>query len=402
MNYSKEEVSLFVSEDDVKFIRLAFCDVFGRQKNIAIMPDELDRAFEKGIPFDGTSIEGFGSAARSDLFLKPDSSTLMGMPWRPDHDKVIRMLSDITYPNGESFECDTRKLLSKAIKKAADAGIYFTFGSEQEFYLFELDQNGKPSNIPYDEAGYMDIAPDDKGENIRREVCLTLERIGIHPENSHHERGPGQNEIDFRASDPLTAADNFLTFRTVVKIVAKRNGLCADFSPLPVPDKAGNGFHINISVKSKDGKDYLNSVMAGVLKMAREMTVFLNPVQESYNRLGRNGAPRFVSWSEGNRSQLVRIPEEQCGERKAELRSPDAMANPYLAYALIIYAGLYGIENGLELPESVDEMPEYQNESPDDKLQKLPETIEEAKLLAKESGFIAEHIPKAIVDIYCK
>ena len=401
MKYSKEEVMQYVMEDDVKFIRLAFCDVFGKQKNISIMPEELARAFEYGITFDASSVEGFGDETHSDLFLKPDSETLMGLPWRPEHGKVVRMFSDVTYPSGKIYECDTRYLLKKAIKDAANAGVSFFFGAEQEFYLFNLDQNGKPGKEPYDEAGSMDIAPEDKGENIRREICLTLEQMGIRPESSHHEEGPGQNEIDFRYSDPLTAADNVMTFQTVVKTVARRNGLHADFSPKPLENQPGNGFHINLSVKSEDGLDALPFVIAGVLEKAAEMTVFLNPTAESYVRFGNHKAPRYITWSSENRSQLVRIPAAFGEYRRAELRSPDPTANPYLAFALIIYAGLYGIRNRLALPVAADFNLFKANTKALDKYQRLPNTLDEARALAAQSAFIVEHIPETILDIYC-
>lgn len=401
MKYSKEEVMQYVAEDDVKFIRLAFCDVFGKQKNISIMPEELSRAFEYGIAFDASSVEGFGDETHSDLFLKPNSETLMGLPWRPEHGKVVRMFSDVTYSSGQFYECDTRYLLKKAIKDAKDAGISFFFGAEQEFYLFNLDQNGKPTKEPYDDAGYMDIAPEDKGENIRREICLTLEQMGIRPESSHHESGPGQNEIDFRYSDPLTAADNVMTFQTVVKTVAYRNGLYADFSPKPLENLPGNGFHINLSVKTADGTDHLPYVIAGILDKAAEMTAFLNPTEASYRRFGHSRAPRFISWSSENRSQLVRIPAAHGEYRRAELRSPDPTANPYLAFALILYAGLYGIQNRLDMPRAVDSNLFKANADILEKLQKLPDSLEEACLLAKQSAFIQTHVPAAVLNIYC-
>ena len=228
MKYSKEEVIQFVAEEDVKFIRMAFCDIYGKQKNISIMPGELERAFEYGI--DASAIDGFGGEVHSDLFLHPDTSTLCVLPWRPEHGKVVRMFCTVTYPDGTPFEADTRALLRKAAEDAEKEGISFAFGSEMEFYLFKCDENGEPTNIPYDNAGYMDVAPEDKGENVRREICLTLERMGINPESSHHEEGPGQNEIDFCYSHAITAADDALTFRSVVLAVAARNGLCADFS----------------------------------------------------------------------------------------------------------------------------------------------------------------------------
>lgn len=401
MKYSRDEIKQYVKEDDVKFIRLAFCDVFGKQKNISIMPEELDRTFEYGIAFDASSVEGYGDEMHSDLFLMPDSETLMTLPWRPEHGKVVRMFSNVTYPSGKAYECDTRYLLKKAILAADDAGVSFYFGAEQEFYLFELDQNGKPTKIPYDEAGYMDMAPEDRGENIRREICLTLQQMGIQPESSHHEGGPGQNEIDFRYSDPLVAADNVMTFQTIVKTVAHRNGLFADFSPKPLENQPGNGFHINMSIKSEDGKDKLPNIIAGVLEKTPEMTVFLNPTEESYLRFGHNRAPRYVSWSSENRSQLVRIPAAQGEYRRAELRSPDPTANPYLAFALIIYAGLYGIKKSIDIPKAVDYNLFKANADLISSLRKIPDSFDEACLLAKQSSFIAEYIPPAVLDIYC-
>ena len=238
MNYSIDEVLQYVQEEDVKFIRLAFCDVFGRQKNISILPDELPRAFETGIAFDASAIAGFCDEAHSDLLLRPDPSALTLLPWRPERGKVIRMFSDVTHPDGTPFAGDSRALLRRVALDAERQGLSFAFGSEQEFYLFRLDENGEATKIPYDTAGYMDIAPEDKGENIRREICLTLEQMGINPERSHHEQGPGQNEIDFRYADALTAADSAQTFQTVVRTVAGRNGLLADFSAKPLQNDA--------------------------------------------------------------------------------------------------------------------------------------------------------------------
>lgn len=401
MKYSREEVSQFIMEEDVKFIRLTFCDVFGRQKNISIMPDELSRAFTHGIAFDASAIEGFGDETHSDLLLHPDTDTLMILPWRPEHGKVVRMFCSITYPDGRIFECDTRSILKKAVKDAEEAGLSFSFGSEQEFYLFKLDDNGERTNIPYDNAGYMDIAPDDKGENIRREICLTLEQMGIRPESSHHEEGPGQNEIDFRYSSPLTAADNAQTFQAIVKTVAGRNGLFADFNPKPIKDKAGNGFHINMSVKSSDNSDNLYYMIAGVLDKISDITAFLNPSEESYERFGRCKAPGYISWSSENRSQLVRIPAAEGKYRRAELRSPDPTANPYLAFALIIYASIYGIQNKLNLPPAANINLYKADKSTLSKFKRLPETLETACNIAAVSDFIKERIPAPVLNIYC-
>ena len=401
MKYSKEEVMQYVREEDVKFIRLAFCDVFGKQKNISIMPEELSRAFECGIAIDASAIAGFGDENHSDLFLHPDADTLMPLPWRPEHGRVVRMFCYITHPDGKTFECDTRSILKKAIQDSQNAGFQFFFGAEQEFYLFTLDDNGTPTQEPYDSAGYMDIAPEDRGENIRREVCLTLEQMGIQPESSHHEEGPGQNEIDFRYSDPLTAADNAMTFQTVVKTIARRNGLFADFSPKPLEDKPGNGFHINISVKSSDNTDYMNYMIAAILDKVADMTVFLSPTENSYQRFGSNKAPRYISWSSENRSQLVRVPAAVGKYQRAELRSPDPSSNTYLAFALLIYAIMDGIQNKLELPGPAD-MNLYKADADTlAKFEQLPGDFKSACAAAVNSNFIKEHIPDAILDIYC-
>ena len=401
MKYSKQEVIQYVQEEDVKFIRLSFCDVFGKQKNISIMPSELPRAFEYGIAFDASAIAGFGDETHSDLLLHPEADTLMILPWRPEHGRVVRMFCNITYPDGTPFECDSRTILKNAVQEAEASGYQFFFGAEQEFYLFKLNENGEPTKEPYDQAGYMDIAPEDKGENIRREVCLTLEQMGIRPESSHHEEGPGQNEIDFRYSDPLTAADNAMTFQTVVKTVAQRNGLFADFSPKPLADKPGNGFHINMSVKSSDNTDHMNYMIAGVLDKVADMTVFLNTTENSYQRFGSNKAPRYISWSSENRSQLVRIPAAVGEYRRAELRSPDPSANTYLAFALMIYASLHGIQNKIELPPPAD-MNLYKADAATlATFKQLPGDLNTACMLAVNSSFIKEHIPAAILDIYC-
>ena len=401
MKYSKDEVIQYIHEEDVKFIRLSFCDVFGRQKNISIMPQELERAFSYGIAFDASAIAGFGDESRSDLLLHPDAETLAPLPWRPEHGRVVRMFAGITYPDGRPFECDTRSLLKKAISEAKAEGHSFSFGAEQEFYLFRLDADGHPTKLPYDNAGYMDIAPDDRGENIRREICLTLEQMGIQPESSHHEEGPGQNEIDFRYSDALTAADNAMTFQTIVKTVARSNGLIADFTAKPLEDKPGNGFHINVSVRSEGSDDYLKYVIAGILDKISDITAFLNPTENSYARLGRSKAPAYVSWSNENRSQLIRIPAAFGEYRRAELRSPDPTANPYLAFALIIWAGIHGIKNRLELPASENLNLYKTTLEALSKYRRLPQNLGAACMVASQSDFVRAHIPSSILDIYC-
>lgn len=403
MNYSKQEVMQFVSEEDVKFIRLAFCDVFGKQKNISIMPEELERAFEHGIAIDASAVAGFGGDVHSDLFLHPDPETLAALPWRPEHGRVVRMFCSVCYPDGTVFENDTRSILKKAVETADKVGYEFYFGSEMEFYLFTLDDYGKSVKIPHDRASYMDIAPYDKGENIRREICLTLKEMGIFPESSHHEEGPGQNEIDFRYSDALSAADNALTFRKVVQDIAIHNGLWASFSPKPLDDAPGNGFHINISVKSKHNESGIHeSMIEGILEKVPEMTIFLNQKDESYKRLGSHKAPKYISWSSENRSQLIRIPAAFGEYRRMELRSPDPRANPYLAFALLIYAGLYGIQNKLKLCEPSDINLYNADELTLSKYKTLPLTREDAVALMKDSEFIKNNLPEMLIKAYSK
>lgn len=393
MDFSYEELMNFIDEEDVKFIRLAFSDINGKQKNISIMPGELERAFRDGISFDASAVPGFAKEIKSDLFLFPDSSTLSILPWRPTHGRVVRMFCDIKYPDDRPFVEDSRYILKQAVAKAKKMGIRCYFGSEFEFYLFKTDEEGNSTGVPFDRAGYMDIAPEDKGENIRREICFMLVDMGIKPESSHHEEGYGQNEIDFRYSDALSAADNAATFKTVVRTVAMRNGLYADFSPKPMADDSGNGMHINMSIKSDDGKDYTEQFMAGIMTHIGEMTAFLNPVEESYHRLGEKKAPKYITWSKENRSQLIRIPAAKGEFKRIELRSPDPEANPYIAYTLLIHAGLDGIKRNLTLPEAMDIDLFNASEEVLKDLTSLPQSLEEAWEKAVTSEFIREILP---------
>lgn len=388
MIYTAQEVFDFVKEEDVKFIRLAFCDTRGRQKNISILPSELHRAFEDGISFDASAICGFGGAEKSDLLLFPDPSTLNVLPWRPSHGKVVRMFCDIRHPDGTPFARDTRAILRRAVADAKAAGITVQFGAEIEFYLFKTDENGDPTKIPFDHATYMDVAPEDKGENVRREICLTLLDMGIQPESSHHEEGPGQNEIDFRYSDAMRAADDAMNFITVVKATATQNGLYADFSPKPLENESGNGLHINMSVKCADGTDRTPAFMAGILAHIRDLTAFLNPSEASYRRFGKCKAPKFVTWSHENRSQLIRIPAAKGEYRRIELRSPDPSANPYLAYALLIWAGLDGIAKDMCPAPAVNLNLLTAPESETREFDTLPGSLEEAVALAGGSTLV--------------
>ncbi|MDD7280923.1 glutamine synthetase family protein [Floccifex sp.] len=400
MNY--REILDFVHDEDVKFIRLSFCDVFGKQKNVSILPEELPKAFKEGISIDGSAIVGFLDEQDSDLFLYPDPETCCILPWRSLEGQVLRMECQIKNPDDTPFERDCRYILKQAIQAAKEKGIVFHFGTEFEFYLFKLDENENNTFIPLDQGGYMDVSPEDKGEDVRRDICYTLADMGIHPEASHHEEGPGQNEIDFRYSDALQAADNAQTFKWVVKAISKSSGLYADFGPKPLKQEAGNGLHINVSIDASDGNSYLYNVIAGVLEHLEEMTLFLNSTESSYERIGKRKAPKYISWSKHNRTQAIRIPATKNGKDRFEIRTPDPHCNPYLAFALIIYAGLDGIERKLQVPEQVDENLYQAKEDTTSHLKAIPSSIRKASTVASESDFIRKYIPKKIIDAYLK
>ena len=385
--YSESDVLEYVQEEDVKFVRLAFFDLRGVQKNISIMAGQLQSAFENGVSFDASAIYGFETPEKSDLFLHPDPTTISIIPWRPNTGKVVRMFCTISYPDGTPYKKDCRTLLSKAVKKARDEfGIEFRFGTEIEFYLFKLDEKGEPTKVPFDNAGYMDIAPEDRGENIRREICFTLEQMGMHPESSHHEEGPGQNEIDFHYSDALSAADNAATFKWIVRTRASSAGLYADFSPKPLADKPGSGFHINISCSDNTKK---RNVLAGILKHAEELTYYMNCTELSYARLGSFKAPCCIAWGNENRSVFIRVPSTTNADTsRLEIRTPDSECNVYIVFTLLIYAALDGIKNNLEPPEDVKE--NLFEKTASAKFKTLPDTLDAAKKIAAKSSFIKE------------
>lgn len=410
MNYSISEVLRFVEENDVKFIRLAFCDVFGTMKNLSIMAEQLPRAFETGISFDASAVRGFMNVEESDLLLFPDPSTLSLLPWRPQHGRVARLLCDIRHPDGESFAGDGRQILRQTSSLLLSKGYQCKIGPECEFYLFETDDSGLPTCNPQDRGGYLDIAPLDKGENIRREICLTLEEMEIQPESSHHEQGPGQNEIDFRYSDALSAADNLVGFKAVVRSVASQNGLYASFLPAPLPDCSGSGLHVNMSLSKNDvnlfqvgtGKHnpQSESFIAGILCHVSEITAFLNPLVSSYRRLGRFEAPKYITWSHQNRSQLIRIPPATGEYARMELRSPDPSCNPYLAFSLLLRAGLDGIEQGMELEQPTNY--DLYRASPEvlRNIRTLPANLGEAIAEARKSLFVKTALPPRTVHLY--
>lgn len=411
MSSTIKEVLLFVAQNDVKFIRLAFCDLFGTQKNISIMPDELEKAFYDGISFDGSNISGFSTIENSDLLLFPDPTTLNVLPWRPQQGRVARFYCDIKNSDKSPYQFDTRSILKSAVKRCEDMGYIAKIGTECEFYLFKTDENGEPSNKCFDYGSYLDVSPLDKGENVRREICLCLEEMGIMPESSHHESGPGQNEIDFKYSDALEAADNFLTFKSVVKAIASRNGLYATFMPKPIENTSGSGLHLNISL-SKNGYNIFKSdsshnevaenFIAGILDEISQITAITNPIINSYDRFGSFEAPKYISWGYNNRSQLIRIPSAVGEKTRMELRSPDCSVNPYLAFAAILHLGLDGIKKDKKLPPQTNCNLFNADKSLTSKLKVLPDSLDKALVELEDSEFAKYTLGKDIISKYIK
>lgn len=410
MNTTANEVLEFVKENDIKFIRLGFCDLLGNPKNISIISNELQSAFESGVSFDAHAICGFRDVTRSDLLLFPDPATLTVLSWRPGPGRVAHFYCDIKNPDGSEYLHDGRVLLKQVSQRAEKMGYVCKIGAECEFYLFKTDEHGEPTDVTIDRGGYLDISPLDRGEDIRREIILTLEEMGIKPETSHHEQGPGQNEIDFKFSNAIESADNLLTFKSVVKSVAARRGLFASFMPKPLPDVAGSGMHINLSLTQNGRNIFKNineghsniaeSFIAGILARTPEITLFLNPISNSYERFGKFEAPKFVSWSHQNRSQLIRIPAAIGEKVRMELRSPVPSLNPYLAFALVIAAGLDGIEKDIALPPSVDVDLFMADESVTKDLTPLPDSLDKAIYLAENSDFVKRTIGEELLSKY--
>lgn len=414
MSYNKIGALRFVEDNDIRFIKLQFCDILGELKTISISPKQLDKAFDEGISFDASSIKGFSSIEDSELFLFPDPTTLCVLPWRPQHGKVARLFCDIKTADGKPFVGDSRYILKSAFERAKQMGYIFKVGAECEFFLFKTDLEGRPTLEPGDKATYFDVAPLDQGENTRREICLTLEEMGFEIESSHHESATGQHEIDFKYDNVIQSADNILAFKTVVKTIAGRNGFHASFMPKPLMNTSGSGMHINMSL-FKDGENIFDTksseplpkhaqhFIAGILKYITEISAITNPLVNSYKRIVSGfEAPRHISWSFKNRSALIRVPSSTTGYNRIELRSPDPMCNPYLTLALLLEAGLDGIQNELPL------MPELglntYNLSPSELLdlgvQSLPETLATALNAMRQSEFVQNVLGKHIFVNY--
>ena len=413
--YTKKDVLRLAEDNDVKFIRLQFTDVFGKMKNVAITVEQLGKALNGDCMFDGSSIEGFVRIEESDMYLKPDPDTFTIFPWRPQVGRVARLICDIYTSDGVPFEGDPRYILKKTIKKAEDMGYSFNVGPECEFFLFQVDENGRPTTITHDNAGYFDLAPIDLGEDARRDMCLALEEMGFEIEASHHEVAHGQHEIDFKYDSALTTADNIMTFKMVVKSIAKRHGLYATFLPKPIFGINGSGMHTNQSL-CKDGKnafydesDKLGlskicyNYIAGVLKHVKGFTALTNPIINSYKRLVPGyEAPVYLAWATKNRSPLIRIPAARGESTRVELRNPDPACNPYLSLACMLAAGLDGIENDLTPPPSVESNIYHMNG--DDRasagIESLPADLNEAVKLMKESELVRETLGDHIMENY--
>ncbi|WP_400998356.1 type I glutamate--ammonia ligase [Agromyces sp. GXQ0307] len=371
MDKQRDFVLRTIEERGVKFVRLWFTDVVGTLKSVAIAPAEVEGAFTEGIGFDGSAIEGLSRTFESDLLAFPDPTTFQTLPWRGDIDPTARMFCDITTPDGEPAVADPRNVLKRTLARAADAGFTFYTHPEIEFYLLKSSKYGSEGPQPVDSAGYFDNVPGGTAHDFRRRSVRMLEDLGISVEFSHHEAGPGQNEIDLRYADALTTADNIMTFRTVVKEVAIEQGVYATFMPKPFSDKPGSGMHTHLSLFEGDanafyepGAQYQLSkigrqFIAGLLRHANEISAVTNQFVNSYKRLwGGDEAPSFICWGHNNRSALVRVPlykPNKGQSARVEYRAIDSAANPYLAFSLLLAAGLKGIEEGYELPSEAED-----------------------------------------------
>ena len=401
--YTRKDILRLVEENDVKFIRLQFTDIFGFLKNVAITDRQLEKALDNNIMFDGSSISGFVRIEESDMYLRPDLDTFSILPWRPQHGRVARLICDIYTPEGHAFEGDPRNILKKVLKEAADMGYSFNVGPECEFFLLETDEKGRPKLETQDKTGYFDLSPLEGAENARRDMCMMLEDMGFEIEASHHEVAYGQNEIDFKYADALTTADSIMTFKLVVKSVAQRHGVYATFMPKPFFGINGSGMHVNMSLM-KGGKNAFYdegdrlalskdaySFIAGLMKHVKELAAITNPLVNSYKRLVPDyEAPVYIAWSAKNRSPLIRVPATRGAGTRIELRCPDPSANPYLALACLLAAGLDGIKNNLTPPASIDKniFGMSVEERHEDGIENLPGSLEESVKYMEESELI--------------
>ncbi len=419
MALTKEDIIRIVEEEDVKFIRMQFVDVLGQLKNVAVTSSQIERALNGEISIDGSSIEGFARINESDQYLVPDLNTFCIYPWRPQRGKVGRLICDVYNPDGTPFVGDPRAVLMRVIKRAEKMGYTFNVGPECEFFLFQTDEDGKPTTKTNDEAGYFDLGPLDHGEATRREIILALEQLGFEIEASHHECAAGQHEIDFKYDEAMHTADNIMTFKLGVKVLAQRNGLHATFMPKPIFGEAGSGMHINMSLfrngrnvfYNPDGERELSAeayaFIAGLLSHVQAFTAITNPLVNSYKRLVSGyEAPCYLAWSTSNRSSLIRIPAARGQATRVELRSPDPCCNPYLALAVCLASGLDGIEHFMTPPSEVTENLYDMDEAglKAHGIETLPGSLHEALELMQGDKLVmdtlGEHVAQAYID--CK
>ncbi|HWQ88776.1 MAG TPA: type I glutamate--ammonia ligase [Desulfitobacteriaceae bacterium] len=413
MTTTKEEVLYIAQEKGVKFIRLQFTDIFGILKNVAITIEQLEKALDGELMFDGSSIEGFVRIEESDMYLRPDPNTFVVFPWRPRDGGVARLICDVYNPDGTPFVGDPRSVLKRVLAEATTMGYALNVGPELEFFLFHTDTEGLPTTITHDKASYFDLTPVDLGENARRDMVLALEQMGFDIEASHHEVAPGQHEIDFKYADALSIADKIATFRFVVRTIAQQHGLHATFMPKPIYGINGSGMHTNQSL-TKNGRNAFYDpedpkelsqeayhYIAGLMKHARSFTAITNPTINSYKRLVPGyEAPCYIAWSGRNRSPLIRIPAKRGSSTRIELRSPDPSCNPYLALAVQLKAGLDGINNKLMPPPAVDQnifamSSEERNMAG---IKSLPESLAEALDELNNNPVVKEALGKHIVE----
>ena len=420
MDRQQEFVLRTVEERDIRFIRLWFSDVLGTLKSVAIAPAELEAAFSEGIGFDGSSIEGLTRVTESDMIARPDPTTFQSLPWRGDRGGTARMFCDILTPDGEPSQADPRFVLKRALEKASDLGFTFYTHPEIEFYLFEPPGDPTAPLVPVDQGGYFDHVARGNGYDFRRATITMLESMGISVEFSHHEAGPGQNEIDLRYADALTTADNIQTFRTVVKEVALEQGLFASFMPKPMAEHPGSGMHTHLSLFEGDrnvfhepGAQYQlskigRSFIAGLLVHAQEITAITNQYVNSYKRLWTGAeAPSYVCWGHNNRSALVRVPmykPSKGNSSRVEYRALDSAANPYLAFAILLTAGLKGVTEGYELPDGAeDDVWELTNaERRALGIDPLPTSLDRAITIMERSELVAETLGEHVFDFFLR
>ena len=413
-NYTKADILKIAKEKEVRFVRLQFTDILGSIKNVAISVSQLEKALDNQCMFDGSSIEGFVRIEESDMKLHPDYNSFALFPWR-ENNSVARLICDVYKPDGTPFHGSPRQVLKNVLDEAKELGYTFNVGPECEFFLFRNDDQGKPTLQTFDDAGYFDMGPVDPGEDVRRDIVLNLEQMGFEIEASHHECARGQHEIDFKYGDALTTADRVMTFKLAVKTIAHKHGLHATFMPKPIFGIAGSGMHINISM-AKDGKNVFcdesdknglsstaYSFIAGIMEHIKGMTAITNPLVNSYKRLVPEfEAPVYIAWSAQNRSPLIRVPAARGQGTRVELRSADPSANPYLALAVTIAAGLDGVKKGLVPPPAVDgniyAMSDAQRKK--HKIEMLPTSLESAIVELKKDKLICNTLGEHILEKY--